>query len=170
MIWLKKVNVFFRFYTFYYFNHIIFWAHSLHSRGRWTYALTDFFVRNSMPKNFYLMLFFGIIRILTTVRYHRNKWNADCLFTTRAIKNGVCLHLGCSSALLLIGCKAGNRGRQPGDILFLLPPQSEHFFAIWTLFCVQKLNWASNCRPPHKTIYKNSSFFKICSKMSQILF
>ncbi len=44
--------------------------------------------------------FFGIVRILTTVRYyHRNKWNTDSLFTARAIKNGVCLHLCCSSAL-----------------------------------------------------------------------
>ncbi len=39
--------------------------------------------------------------ILTTVRYyHRNKWNTDSLFTTSAIKNGVCLHLCCSSALV----------------------------------------------------------------------
>ncbi len=44
--------------------------------------------------------FFEILHILTTVQYYqRNKWNTDGLFTTRAIKNGVCLHLCCSSAL-----------------------------------------------------------------------
>ncbi len=36
----------------------------------------------------------------TTVQYyHRNKWNTDSLFTAKAIKNGACLHLCCSSAL-----------------------------------------------------------------------
>ncbi len=54
-----------------------------------------------MPKNFYLKLFFEKVSILTAVRYyHRNKWNTDSLFTTGAIKNGVCLHLCCSSALV----------------------------------------------------------------------
>ncbi len=48
----------------------------------------------------FIWSFFGIVCILTTVQYyHRNKWNTKSLFTTRAIKNGVCLHLCCSSAL-----------------------------------------------------------------------
>ncbi len=46
--------------------------------------------------------FLGIMRILTAVRYyHRNKWN-----TNRAIKNGIHLHLCCSSALTALACIA----------------------------------------------------------------
>ncbi len=63
--------------------------------------------------------FFGIVRILTTVRYyHRNKWNSDSLFTTRAIKNGVCLHLCCSSALVARGT--------PWCLIFLSSDFLEH--------------------------------------------
>ncbi len=59
-----------------------------------------FFCPKFDPEKLLFEAFFGIVHILTTVRYYRtNKWNTDSLFTTRAIKNGVCLHLCCSSAL-----------------------------------------------------------------------
>ncbi len=65
--------------TFSFLYNLIFKPYHLSSplaplRGRQTYAPAGFFVQNLMPKIFYLKLFFGIVRILTTVRYyHRNE-------------------------------------------------------------------------------------------------
>ncbi len=52
-----KQNIFCCFSTLY-FNHIHLLSPLASLRGRQTYVLTDFFIRNSIPYNFYLKLFF----------------------------------------------------------------------------------------------------------------
>ncbi len=48
-------------------NILIFGAPYLHSWGDKTYTLADFFVRNSIPNNFYLNLFFDVKRIFGSI-------------------------------------------------------------------------------------------------------
>ncbi len=81
--------------------------------GRLTYGLGDFFERNSVPEKLLFKAFFGILRIFGNVRH-----KSECIFlflynlifqlntgdnhmlSPVAIKNGVCPHSSCSSALV----------------------------------------------------------------------